>query len=175
MTDNYKEGIVVLGGEKKEQFWNTKSIFFVTITIGILFAVLIFKFFFTEVKKEKTAFQLKDSTFRILILPFKVHGCQERDDVGGIIKNRLNDFNQQEGLNLHLYYLNYNITENFTEDSAKYLQKYHNADLIIYGNYRKGDCTNDFLIRCYINIGFYGKAIDLCEKTIRMAHTQARS
>jgi tetratricopeptide (TPR) repeat protein len=78
--------------------------------------------------------------FRVLILPFNQYGCSGNHDCGEIIAKRLNKLNRTDSLNLEVKYLPIKPSQNFDEDSARYLLTINKSDLIIYGsNY----CTNE--------------------------------
>lgn len=86
-----------------------------------------------------------DSHFKILVLPFQIM-CKDNPskDIGKEITDRLHDLNLKDTLNIYPYYFSdYEIPSNFNYETAKQLQKYHNADQIIYGNYYDDQCTTE--------------------------------
>ena len=88
-------------------------------------------------------FEVDDPRFKILIVPFKVMCDYDRNkDIGLHIKERLNELNLKDTLNIYPYYLDIPISKNFDADSAKHLQKHHNADQIIYGSYYDDACSD---------------------------------
>ncbi|MBL7103827.1 MAG: tetratricopeptide repeat protein [Bacteroidales bacterium] len=116
--------------------------FAIVISIGTL---LIWgnniKDFFVKKFTSERIFEKDDTHFKILIVPFNKI-CEEGGfDIGKVIKDRLSDLNKKDSLNLNLNYLDYGITDNFNEDSAQYLMKFHNADQIIYGSYATIHCN----------------------------------
>ena len=99
------------------------------------------KNFVAEIFTNNRIFEKDDPHFKILIVPFNKI-CEEGGfDIGYVIKDRLDDMNKRDSLNLKINYFNYGITDNFNEDSARYLMKYHYADLIIYGSYATTNCN----------------------------------
>ena len=88
-------------------------------------------------------FKTENTCFKILIVPFKVM-CKDapNKDVGLHITERLREINKSDTLNIYPFYYDYKISNNFNADSAEHLQKYHNADQIIYGNYLNDLCSD---------------------------------
>ena len=85
------------------------------------------------------AFTKSDTRFKVLVLPFK-QLCDDKRDVGEVIKSRLMDLDKSDTLNIALYYANIAISNNFTDDSATYYMQYHNADFVVYGQYQDKNC-----------------------------------
>lgn len=114
------------------------------ILFGI-FGIFTFKHFWHKIEISlglDEIFHVDDLKFKILVLPFKVM-CRDKPskDIGLEIKDRLEELNKTDSLNIFPYYLEVEISKNFNSDSAEWLRSYHNADLIIYGNYYDNECT----------------------------------
>ena len=115
----------------------------ILIVIGIL-CLFYFKNNIRHYLKMDKIFDVKDKRFKILIVPFKVMLCKNeiKKDIGLSIGERLDEINFKDTLNIYPFYYDIPISDNFNADSAKYLQKYHNADQIIYGSYVDEKCRN---------------------------------
>ena len=88
-------------------------------------------------------FSKNDTHFKILVLPFQIM-CKDNPskDIGKEIADRLRDLNLKDTLNIYPYYFaDYAVPANFSYETAEQLQKYHRADLIIYGSYYDDQCT----------------------------------
>ncbi len=110
------------------------------IVTYFIWGISIWNYFIGESINRKI-FEKDDTHFKILIVPFNKI-CEDGGfDVGKVIKDRLDDLNKKDSLNLKLNYLDYGITDNFNEDSAQHLMNYHYADQIIYGSYATTDCN----------------------------------
>lgn len=88
-------------------------------------------------------FSEKETDFKVLILPFKAYGCNQKDDIGAEIQRQLKALNDLENLEIVSHFAHdLYITENFTQDSAHVLKNRYCADMVIHGNYRKDECTS---------------------------------
>ncbi len=109
--------------------------------LPIVLAILLY-YFTPQIKHLlgfDKAFTKSDTRFKVLILPFK-QLCDDKRDVGEVIKSRLMELDKSDTLNIALYYANIAISNNFTDDSAAYYMQYHHADFVIYGQYQDKNC-----------------------------------
>ncbi|WP_375562627.1 hypothetical protein ACE193_08825 [Bernardetia sp. OM2101] len=84
-----------------------------------------------------------DQDFKIIILPFN-EICKDNGknyDAGFVIKERLNGIIQKDSLKVKTHYWENIDLENFNDQKADELRKYHNADMILYGTYQTGSCS----------------------------------
>ena len=92
-----------------------------------------------DIKEEKhqnaeKIFLKDDPRYKILILPFKNYNTGN-EDIGGIIADRLKDLNFDEELDLNIEFWLLEVDSNFHHEDARKWKEYHNADLIIFGDY----------------------------------------
>jgi len=89
-------------------------------------------------------FKAKDENFKILILPFKKE-CEmsgKNYDAGYVLKKRIADIARKDTLKIKvIYWEDYLFENDFADQSAKHLQRYHHADMLIYGAYQTSDCS----------------------------------
>lgn len=108
---------------KGDSFAGSKNIYLQTlwlrqpIVLPILLAILLYCF--TPQTKHLLGFDKvftkSDTRFTVLILPFK-QLCDDKRDVGEVIKSRLMELDKNDTLNIALYYANIAISDNFTND-----------------------------------------------------------
>jgi len=128
--------------EKDEPKPKSNKTKYILITfIAILTSFATWQLFFTE-PTQKCVFDEKNTDFKVLILPFKAYGC-DKDDMGEEIQRQLKNLNDIEKLEITAYFAHtLYITENFDKDSAHFLKEKYCADMVIYGNYRKDECSS---------------------------------
>jgi len=88
-------------------------------------------------------FKEKDEDFKILVLPFK-QICQmggKNYDAGYVLVERLQAIASKENLKIKTKYWSSYHFEDFGDYTAKELQQYHRADMIVYGAYQTEDCS----------------------------------
>jgi len=89
-------------------------------------------------------FKENNENFKILILPFKSL-CEYKGkqyDAGYAIKGHLEGIIAKESLKVAASYFKDYDFKKFDDVKAKELQKYHHADMIVYGSYQTGDCSS---------------------------------
>ena len=100
---------------------------------------------YSKIIQNKPIFDLPDTSFKILILPFDKE-CDYQGtkyDIGKVVSKRLEILSTQDTLNLKSQYLSaFNNFNNFTPQQADSLMIFHHADLIIYGSYSLKECEN---------------------------------
>ena len=110
-------------------------------------------------------FRANDDNFKILVLPFKQMCTQDGKsyDAGFVVTERLNDIINKEKLKIKTYYWEKYDFNDFSDETAKKLRKYHNADMVVFGAYQTGSCSSDGSQVCinYItdekwNVGEFG-------------------
>ncbi len=79
-------------------------------------------------------FSIDNEEFTILVLPFNSYETSGVD-IGGIIATRLRDLNKIDSLEYIIEYWDREINSEFNDDSVRYWKNFHQANLIIYGNY----------------------------------------
>lgn len=125
---------------------------YITKTTGLsIFLVFAFIIFIGIWQKEEIKIALgfdkffvaNDQDFKIIILPFN-EICKDNGknyDAGFVIKERLNGIIQKDSLKVKTHYWENIDLENFNDQKADELRKYHNADMILYGTYQTGSCS----------------------------------
>jgi tetratricopeptide (TPR) repeat protein len=96
-------------------------------------------------------FSKDDPRYKVLVLKFGKIGSEKEIDIGKTITIKLNEYNLKDKLNLNVFYFDKPISVNFNKDSAEILKNYHNADLIVYGTYKAGDCSSNDLNKVCFN------------------------
>ncbi|HNL07133.1 MAG TPA: tetratricopeptide repeat protein [Chitinophagales bacterium] len=86
------------------------------------------------------AFPKNDKRFKVLLLPFK-QLCDDKRDVGDVVKDRLEQLSKDDTLDIGVHYADIPISNSFNDDSANYYMEYHRADFVIYGQYQDKNCT----------------------------------
>ena len=87
-------------------------------------------------------FKSKGKDFKILVMPFKQvsRSGGENYDAGDILTGRLVEIAQNENLKIKVrYWPDYHFEDYFSYQTAKELQEYHRADMLIYGSYQTSD------------------------------------
>jgi len=102
-------------------------------------------------------FSSEDKSYKVLVLPFKNYNTGYVD-VGGIIADRLKDLNIIDSLESKTKYWDRYISSEFDIDSANYWKKFHNADLIIFGNYL---AHNESVLMGDIQLKYIGNKTEL--------------
>ena len=126
----------------------------------ITLAILIFSVYYFSDKLNSTfgldkAFTKNVKKINIVILPFKQIGADSQD-IGQIIANRLIQIGINESLPIDIKYIAENTIEYGNIDNLKKKLEYHNADIIIWGQY-KSKINNDSNIYLVNYIAAKGK------------------
>ncbi|MEI7475787.1 MAG: tetratricopeptide repeat protein [bacterium] len=102
-------------------------------------------------KHEEPIFKKSDKDIKILFVPFFEISQDGKQDMAYIIKQRLEKLNNIDTLHILTHYIQKKVTQNFNDDSAKYLLEFNNADMIIYGDYDKNNIDYDINCKYYFS------------------------
>ena len=121
------------------------------IFLGLFTAFAIPTFQFNNETVQKPIFVPSDPSFKVLILPFNdfYNGGNCQKEVGKCLFRDLQEekANRDLCINAH-YYDGHRISMNFDRDSARQMANNHNADLVIYGDYKQVE-GDDFIKYAY--------------------------
>ena len=132
----------------KKEVLITQSRNFKPIAIGLSLFLLIALIIAYIPFKTEPYFDINDTNYKILILPFKKQ-CEydgSLENVGYVIEKRLMELSNKDSLNLNVKYIS-NFTEERLEEDLDYtnfynrVMKENNADHIIYGDTREENCS----------------------------------
>ncbi|MCB9354186.1 MAG: hypothetical protein H6575_06435 [Lewinellaceae bacterium] len=89
-------------------------------------------------------FKADDENFKILILPFK-QMCEmsgKNYDAGYVLAERLVQITKEEDLKIEVkYWSDFQVADYFFDQTARELQQYHHADMLVFGVYQTSDCS----------------------------------
>ena len=120
------------------------ALLIILLLIALLMGIALFAWQWDNIKHYSgwnKAFSKNDKRFKVLLLPFK-QLCDDKRDVGEVIKDRLEQLSKDDTLDMGVYYADISISKNFNDDSATSYMQYHRADFVIYGQYQDQNCTD---------------------------------
>lgn len=100
---------------------------------------------------QNNCFPPNSKSFKVLFVPFLEISQEDKQDISCVIKMKLDEFKKNYGLDIITYYHQVRITQNFNDDSAKYLLNSYKADMIVYGNYRENDSKYKVNCKFYVS------------------------
>jgi len=101
-------------------------------------------------EEDNKIFSRSDKSFKVLILPFQKIGDAQRN-IPKVLKGRLESISRQDSLDIKVHCLEINSSLNFPLDSLDILLSFHNADLIVFGQYLDKDATKNNVDKYLIN------------------------